>query len=121
MREEKRMGVTMNAVISDGNFAFEGRVENISRSGFKMADIPAKFNAESSECTAVISNKTRNYKVAIRPIWSTEEGIYKVVGFDILSPPAAWLAFVDELNPEIREEDQQEREKTGVRMILPGD
>lgn len=86
-----------------------------------MADIPAKFNAESSECTAVISNKTRNYKVAIRPIWSTEEGIYKVVGFDIISPPAAWLAFVDELNPEIREEDQQEGEKTGVRMILPGD
>jgi hypothetical protein len=126
MREEKRMGVTMNAVMSDGNFVFEGRVENISRIGFTMTDIPSKFNAKSSECTAVISNKTRNYKVAIRPIWSAEEGIYKVVGFDILSPPAAWLAFVDDLNPEIREgggaeeSDQHEGEETGVKMTFYG-
>ncbi len=97
---ETRVGVTMTATMSDGNFIFEGSVENISRTGFKMTDIPAKFDPESSDCTAVISSKTKNYKFSVRPTWSTEKGIYKVVGFEILSPPAEWLAFLDELDPD---------------------
>lgn len=97
---EKRVGVAMTATMSDGFFVFEGSVENVSRTGFKMTDIPAKFDAESSECTAVISSKTKNYKFSIRPTWSTEEGIYKVVGFEIISPPAEWLELLDELDPD---------------------
>ncbi len=43
------VGVSMTATMSDGNFVFEGLVENISRTGFKMTDIPATFDPESSE------------------------------------------------------------------------
>ena len=96
---ETRVGVSMTATMSDGNFVFEGQVENISRTGFKMTDIPAKFDPESSECTAVITNQDKSYKFAIRPSWSTEDGIYHIVGFEILSPPAEWIELLDELDP----------------------
>lgn len=125
---EKRVGVTMTATMSDGNFVFEGSVENISRTGFKMTDIPSKFNPESSECTAVISSKMKNYKFAIKPSWSTEKGIYKVVGFEIISPPAEWIAFLDVLDPEGKVIEEPEEESDGgrekfpsvLRMTLPG-
>ncbi len=127
-KREKRVGVAMTATMSDGNFVFEGRVENISRTGFKMTDIPAKFNSKSPECTAVISSKTKNYKFAIRATWSSDEGIYKVVGFEILSAPAEWIALLDELDPEgkVVEEPKEEpapqekRSKSGIRITLPG-
>ncbi|MEN8258955.1 MAG: PilZ domain-containing protein [Thermodesulfobacteriota bacterium] len=111
---ETRVGVTMTASMSDGDFVFEGIVENISRTGFKMTDIPRKFDPESCECTAVISSKTKNYKFNIMPSWTKEEGIYKVVGFEIISPPAEWLELLDELDPEGKvvtldlEEDKEE-------------
>ncbi|MBU0680145.1 MAG: hypothetical protein KKD73_01865 [Proteobacteria bacterium] len=125
---ERRVGVTMTATMSDGNFVFEGSVENISRTGFKMTDIPSKFNPESSACTAVLSSKTKNYKFSIKPTWSTEKGIYKVVGFEIVSPPAEWIAFLDVLDPEGKmieepeEEPDEGREKfpSVLRMTLPG-
>lgn len=133
-KREKRVGVTMTATLSDGTFVFEGRVENVSRTGFKMTDIPAKFDPESPECTAVISHETQNYKMAIRPTWSTEAGIYKVVGFEIISPPAEWIAVLDELDPAGRVSteaaEQPEQSETpaaaekgrlaGVRLTLPG-
>jgi hypothetical protein len=126
---EKRVGVTMAATMSDGKFVFEGMVENISRTGFKMTDIPAKFNTESEECTAVISSKSKNYKFSVRPTWSTEAGIYKVVGFEILSAPAEWIELLDELDPEgkvlildLDEEPEKEDVKyeSGIRFTLPG-
>ena len=64
---ETRVGVTMNATMSDGNFVFEGRVENISRTGFKMTDIPAKFDPESPECTAVLSSKSKTINSPSKP------------------------------------------------------
>jgi hypothetical protein len=133
-KREKRVGVTMTATLSDGTFVFEGSVENVSRTGFKMTDIPAKFDAESPQCTAVITHEKQNYKMAIRPTWSTEAGIYKVVGFEIVSPPAEWIAVLDELDPAGRvvkpKPGQPEQEETaaaatqdrlpGVRLTLPG-
>ena len=97
---EKRVGVSMTATMSDGNFVFEGLVENISRTGFKMTDIPAKFDPESSQCTAVLSSQAKSYKFPIKATWSTEDGIYKVVGFEIISPPAEWIELLDELDPD---------------------
>lgn len=129
-KREKRVEVVMAATISDGNFVFEGNVANISRTGFKMTDIPAKFDPESPECTAVISSKTKNYKFSIRPTWSTEAGIYKVVGFEILSAPSEWFELLDELDPEGKvamlldlegeSEKKGEKEQSGIRLTLPG-
>ncbi len=99
-REENRVDVVMTATLSDGNFVFEGSVENVSRTGFKMTDIPSKFNTESVECTAVISSSGKNYKFSIRPSWSTEAGIYKVIGFKIISASTEWLELLDLLDPQ---------------------
>ncbi len=129
-KRENRVDVAMTASISDGNFVFEGNVENISRTGFKMTDIPAKFDPEAPECTAVISSTKKNYKFAIRPTWSTEAGIYKVVGFEILSAPSEWFELLDALDPggkvamvlDLEDETEKEGKKyaSGIRLTLPG-
>ena len=97
---DTRVAVAMTATISDGKFAFEGSVEDVSRTGFKMTDIPAKFDPESPDCTAVVNGKTRSYKFAVRPTWSSEEGISQVVGFEIISPPVEWIDLLDCLDPD---------------------
>lgn len=97
---ENRVGVMMMATISSDNFFFEGMVQDVSRNGFKMADIPTKFDPKSAECVAVISNKGKSYKLNVRPTWSSEAGIQQVVGFQIISPPSEWIYLMDELDPQ---------------------
>lgn len=101
LSRELRVNVTMSSSISDGKYMFDGIVANVSRHGVKIVDIPRKFDTRSRKCITVIMGGGRHFKFFVQPRWSREEGLYKEVGFEIVSPPLSWTRFLNELDPAV--------------------
>ena len=100
---ENRVEVKMQSTLADGHFFFDGMVENISRSGLKVTGIPAKFDIHTRACTTIVSGRGKNFKLKVKPSWAQDNGLYKDVGFQILSSPVDWLLMLNDLDP--REKD----------------
>ncbi len=94
---EKRTPLTMFAAISDGSRVYEGIVINVSRDGLMMKEIPEKFDFYAERYTAVISQQDKHFKFFLAPRWSKTTGIFKEIGFRIISPPLEWIRFVNKL------------------------
>ncbi len=87
----------LNADISDGVGCFPGLVSDVSRYGICMTDLPRRLNHKKRKMTVVVYGHGKNFKMLVRPKWSTETGIRKMVGFEVLSTPWAWTDFVREM------------------------
>ncbi len=96
---ENRVEVAMQSTLAEGNFFFDGMVENVSRNGLKMTGIPNKFDAHTMACTTIVSGRGKNFKLKIKPSWVREDGMYQDVGFEILSSPVDWVLMLNDLDP----------------------
>ena len=76
----------------DGRSNFIGVVDDVSSSGVRISNIPAKFNCSSKQCFSLINAPETDYKVVLMPRWTevTNNGMYKTVGFKIHNPPPGW-------------------------------
>jgi hypothetical protein len=90
--------------VSDGIGFFQGSVADVSRFGLRMIDLPKRINGDAKRMTVVISGKSANYKMKVRPRWQTQDGFTKLVGAEIMDTPWGWTEFVMELEPP-REKD----------------
>ncbi len=94
-REYQRVGVDgLDADISDGIGFFPGTINDISRFGICMTDLPKRLNNKTDKMTVVVSGHGSNFKMIVRPKWSSEIGLHKMVGFQIINTPWAWTDFV---------------------------
>ena len=100
---ENRVDVNMQSTLADGRYFFDGTVANISRSGLKVTGIPSKFDDQAKVCTTIVSGRGKNFKLKVKPSWSKENGMYKDVGFKILSSPVDWLLLLNDLDPRVRD------------------
>jgi hypothetical protein len=96
-RRHKTLGLM--SYIADGNSTFMGVVEDISKNGVRIAQIPADFNESIAQCQAVIQCPTGDYSISLQPCWvrSTNRGMYNTIGFKIIDPPPNWQAIVEDL------------------------
>ncbi len=95
------------ADIADGSFVFDGLIEDVSTTGFKISQLPKQFELKLKNYVTVISGYKKNFKIVIQPRWTrrTNNGYYQEVGFQIINPPWAWTEFIQEMLPEIDTED----------------
>ena len=82
--------------IADGNFVFEGIVEDVSLGGLKMSNLPINFSALNRSYTTVISGKDKHYKCIVIPCWTKKAKNNRLVevGFKIIQAPWEWTEFV---------------------------
>ncbi len=100
-REYTRIEVDgLGADISDGVGFFPGTISDVSRFGLCMSDLPKRINNKTEKMTVVVSGHGKNFKMLVRPKWSTETGLRKMVGFQIVNTPWAWTDFVMQIEPE---------------------
>lgn len=83
--------------ISDGKSAFLVVVEDISKTGVGVSEIPAGFDETVHKCFATINAPLEDFKLALHPKWVhlTDKGRHKRIGFQIDDPSSEWLDFVD--------------------------
>ncbi len=96
---ENRVDVTLKTTIGAGNFMFEGMVANISRNGFKVTDLPMRFNPSEKKISTIITTPKGSYKLAVKSTWVKESGYSQDVGFEIISFGSEWMQLMDRLDP----------------------
>lgn len=82
------------ADISDGYGFYSAKIDNFSRFGLRMSELPAKLNSNAELLTAIITQKGKNYKMFLRPKWVHKEGLTKSIGVYIENCSWGWTNFV---------------------------
>ena len=85
--------------VSDGKSSVLGIVEDLSSTGLRLGQMPMDFDESIQQCKAVLNGPTGDFNLILAPRWSeeTNRGMYKDVGFQIVTPPDGWNQFVKEL------------------------
>ncbi len=93
-RDRRRKVSGFYGDIAWGKSLSTGVVEDISRGGFRMTDLPvAQDRAGHHFCRVVLSGQGRYYRLLVTPCWekATAEGGRVEVGFKILDSSWDWL------------------------------
>lgn len=84
----------------DGAGFFQGEVENVSRVGICIKDLPKRLNNKAQEIIIVVAGNGQNFRLKARPRWSTLDSTANSVGAEIINPPWAWTDFIVSLEPK---------------------
>ena len=123
-RKSKRYqpsGIKTN--LSDGNSAVFVVVDDVSKTGVGVSQIPEGFDETVRQCFAVINAPLEDFTLILQPRWvhSKGKGEYKRIGFHIDDPPAEWIAFVEALKGEAKEEikrDDSRHQILGLMAVI---
>ncbi len=103
MENRKYPRIAINSLmadISDGKGFFIGNVDNVSRFGISVSDLPKQLDDDSNILTAIVSGKGENFKMFLKPKWDIVDGDRKRLGLEIESCSWGWTDFVTELELE---------------------
>lgn len=85
---------TLMADISDGKGFFIGSIDNISRFGLQVSDLPKQLDINAEILTAIINGQGENFKMFLKPRWEVVNGQKKRVGLEIESCSWGWTDYV---------------------------
>jgi len=82
--------------VFDGRSAVLGVVEDISKTGLRVSNIPSSFEDSVETCYMVVNGPRNDFYLVLHPRWShsTNRGMYKMMGFQIQNPPGEWEEFL---------------------------
>lgn len=92
-RHQRVEGQNLVANLSDGVDSFSGTVNNISRLGMLLNDIPQRLKSQGKILSIIVSAKGKNFKMQVEPKWVDENKSEKKMGLAILDPPLDWTLF----------------------------
>ncbi|GAB4340799.1 MAG: hypothetical protein Kow0089_14740 [Desulfobulbaceae bacterium] len=106
--------------ISDGSGSFLVVVEDVSRSGVGMAQVPEGFDETVHKCFAVINAPLKDFKLTLQPRWvhATDEGRCKRIGFQIDEPSAEWLEFLREVGGREEKGEEERSDRHSLQGLL---
>lgn len=111
--------------ITDGRVAFFVAVEDISKNGIGLSQVPEGFDETVHKCFAVISAPLKDFKLVLHPRWvqTVKSGQFKKIGFQIDDPPADWVDFVESVKRGLQKKHQRtvSRHKTFSLMAVVSD
>lgn len=99
-RRHQRMAVkNLWADVSDGKGFFSGMVTDLSRFGLRLDDVSTRLDNTTKRLSLVITGHGKNFKMLVRPRWSSREATQKSVGVEIINAPWGWTEFVMDFEP----------------------
>lgn len=111
--------------ITDGKGAFFVVVEDISKTGIGLSQVPESFDETVHKCFAVINAPLKDFKLVLHPRWvqTVASGKFKKIGFQIDNPPAEWVSFVERVKKGLRKRHQRtdSRHRTFSLMAVVSD
>ena len=82
------------ADVFDGKGVFSGTVEDLSRKGIQLKNIPKRLNDKVKKFSVVVSDGARSFKLLARPRWTRKRSISQTLGVEIVKAPLGWTEFV---------------------------
>lgn len=110
-RKSKRFrspGIKSN--LSDGDSVFVVAVDDVSKTGLGVSQVPEGFDESVHPCFTVINTPLEDFTLILHPRWVDpgDHGKYKRIGFHIDDPPTEWVDFVKTLKGEPDKEKQRD-------------
>ena len=87
------------AHLSNGVDFFSGTVNDVSRVGMLLTNIPKELHDCSEKLSITVSAKNIEYKMVVLPQWINENNSEKRMGLEILDAPLDWILFVIDYQP----------------------
>jgi hypothetical protein len=96
-KHERHTTIGLMSNISDGKSTFVGVIQDISRNGLRISQVPANFDDTADRCCSVVNGLRDDFLISLQPRWSrlTNRGMYKMIGFEIKDPPGSWTSFIE--------------------------
>lgn len=87
------------ANLSNGVDNFSGTVNDVSRVGILLGDIPNELHDCKKKLSIIISANNIDYKLLVVPKWTSEKSTEKRMGLEIINAPLDWILFVMDYAP----------------------
>lgn len=87
------------ANLSNGAIDFSGTVNDISRIGLLLGNIPNELDDCKDELSITVSTGSVDYKLLVVPKWVNGNGTERRMGLEILNAPLEWVLFVMDYEP----------------------
>jgi len=88
------------ANLSDGIDSFSGTINNISRQGMLLDDIPQKVKkSQGIKLSIIVSAKGKDFKMQVEPKWFSGNKSQKM-GLAIIDPPLDWTVLAMDCEPK---------------------
>ena len=108
-RKHPRMEASnIEADVSDGKGFFTGVVQNISRFGLAITDIPKWLDKTADIYSVILDGPGTHFKLLVRPIWEGYDETTKTIGAQIENSPWTWTEFVMHQESEISDFSSQD-------------
>lgn len=110
MNQRKHPRITIahiEADISDGKGFYRGTVQDISRFGLSIANIPKRLDNSADIYSVILDGPGTHFKLLARPIWEEEDGMSKTIGAQIENSPWTWTEYVIRHEPLPGDESQE--------------
>jgi hypothetical protein len=89
------MGIAnIEADVSDGSGFFNGIVQDISRFGLAIKNIPNRLDNSADIYSVILDGPGTHFKLLVRPVWEIDDGANKTIGAQIENSPWTWTEFV---------------------------
>ncbi len=107
-RKHPRITIThIEADISDGRGFYTGTVQDISRFGLSISNLPKRLDKSADIYSVILDGPGTHFKLLARPIWEVEDGMNKTIGAQIENSPWTWTEYVIRHEP-LPGDDSQE-------------
>ncbi len=93
----------IDANISNGVDSFSGTVNDVSRVGLLLADIPKDFSDIGENLSIIVSARGKDYKLQVVRKWMSKNDSEKRMGVAILDAPLDWTSFVMDCEPRVKD------------------
>ena len=91
--------VNFFASVSDGHGSFSGSINNLSRSGLCLRDLPVTLDRNAKRLSVVVSGHGKTFRLLAVPRWTEESGYRKNIGVEIVNAPWGWTEFIMSMEP----------------------
>lgn len=87
------------ANLSSEGKSFAATVNDVSRDGILLSDIPAMTQDSNEQLSIIVSVKNTDYKMIVIPKWINENNSERRMGLEIIDAPLDWILFVMDYHP----------------------
>lgn len=125
MAEERRKSSRfqppgLKSNLSDGSSAFSVVIDDVSKTGVGVSQVPEGFDETVRNCFALINVPPEDFSLILHPCWvrTSSQGKYRRIGFHIDDPPPEWVYFVEGLKRKTVKETQRESSRHKILGLM---
>lgn len=90
----------LQAEVASGAEVFSGTINDVSRDGILLNNIPQKLNKPNEILSIIVISSGQKFKMLAMPRWISGSNLKNEMGVEIIDAPLGWVEFVKTREPK---------------------